>query len=162
MVYHYIFGYGSLINENSWRKTLPKVMSKIPARVSKKFRYVREWNYRGKKSTYLGLRKLNKYERGSTINGVLYSIDESNIKLFDRREEKYKRISIPHHMIKIISNNKILKDSIVWTYVPLSKNRKYPTSKYPILPEYFNIVMIGCLEQSNKFANEFLETTFMW
>ena len=54
----YIFGYGSLINENSWRKTLPKVMSKIPARVSKKFRYVREWNYRGKKVNLFGITKI--------------------------------------------------------------------------------------------------------
>jgi len=83
----FIFGYGSLINAASRDATAANPISAIPVRISAAFGYLRAWNDRASSGfTALGLRKSGPGEAASTINGVLYPVDGSDMGRFDARE----------------------------------------------------------------------------
>lgn len=159
---NFIFGYGSIINDNSRMCTCLHTENSIPVRISKKFGYRRCWNYENskKKITALGLEKTK--TNASTINGVIYSIGEDNIKFFDEREEGYKRIKIPLKYIQEIGWECLPKHKCtIWTYIPKDEYKTLEL-QYPLRQSYIDICMNGAIKFGKEYAIEFLKTTYNW
>lgn len=160
---NFIFGYGSIINEDSRCNNNNDIFSAIPARLSEKLGYRRCWNYRclTSKFTALGLEKVD-INKANTINGVLYPI-MNNLEYFDEREEGYNRIKIPNNMIESCCWINIpIYDCNIYIYVPKKENNILPDHNYPYLQSYIDMCILGCLKYGESFAKEFIQTTFCW
>ena len=165
---HFLFGYGSLVNSDSRRNTFKEEVPVVPARISADFGYIRKWCYRSSTGmTALGLEKAAP-GKGSTINGVLYSVKEEDMTIWDERESKYQRIEIPFEFIEATSWEGLPIKGKIWTYIPIGTSKQFgkdlhpPTFHYPIVETYLDICLLGFLEYGKGYAEEFLETTFGW
>lgn len=157
MAKNFIFGYGSLISEESRKKTGITGKS-IPAKL---FGYRREWNTQipKEKATFLGLIKNKK----NFCNGIIFEVFKKTLKKFDKREGSYyKRIEVNSSKIKILPKNKLGNKQIVKIWVYLTKKPKKPTKNFPILLSYLEIVIKGCLNFGKEFFKEFFKTTYKW
>ena len=161
---HFIFGFGSLINSLSRFQTNPGSKDAVPVTISPEFGYVRCWNFHGTTSllTALGVRKLEKGEMGSRINGIVYPADAEDMSLCDEREEGYVRVPVPWEYVEPLSWFALPDPSQtrLWMYVP--ELSEPPSREYPILQTYIDVCLSGCLEFGEDFAEAFLETTFGW
>jgi len=151
---NFIFGYGSLISEESRKKTGLSKKSYI----AKLNGFKREWNIKihEAKATALGIIKNSE----SFCNGIIFEIPEKEIKNFDKRENKYySRIEIdPNSLnIKEFPNIQNIK---IWVYV--TKKPTTPTKDFPILLSYIDVVLNGCLKINENFAKDFINTTSNW
>ena len=163
---NFIFGYGSIINEESRNNcnNNTKIFDVIPARLSSDLGYRRTWNYRclTSKFTALGLEKVSK-ENACTINGVLYPILNNSLEYFDEREEGYNRIKIPNDKIESCCWINIPNYNCnIYIYVPKENNSHLPDNNYPYLQSYIDMCILGCLKYGSQFTKEFLETTYGW
>ena len=165
----FIFGYGSLINSLSRGSTVGADVPAIPVRVSAAFGYVRVWNDRSSSGfTALGLDKVAPGEKGSTINGVLYPVDGTDMAKYDLREQGYGRIEVPLDEIEAVSWRRLPETGKIWVYVPLGPDGRpgvglpRPDAQYPLLQSYIDVVVEGGLEYGEDFAREAIETTGGW
>lgn len=154
---NYIFGYGSLVNAESRAASLNGTRSVVAARVSAEFGYKRAWNYHGPGFTALGLAKTN---NPMSINGVIYSVNDEGMSIWDMREKNYYRIELPWQFVESVDWMQLPKDGQLWIYVPKKNNSASPT--HPIIQSYVDICVTGFLDYGEKFAIEFLETTDNW
>ena len=83
---NYIFGYGSLIEQSSRTRTSPAAIYVLPARVRG---YARGWWARtgaiGFTTTFVGAIP----EKSSSVNGVIHTVSEAELKASDEREQGY-------------------------------------------------------------------------
>ena len=93
----YIVGYGSLMQDESRKRTSPQAGPAHPVEV-RGFR--RGWIARadtgGFGTTFLGVRP----DRESSFNAVIYQVDEVELRATDQREVSYCRESVPASDIK--------------------------------------------------------------
>ncbi len=169
--HNFIFGFGSIVNDESRKSTVPEAGDAIPIRISKDFGYKRVWNFQSSsaKLTALGLVKVDNPNDRITINGIIYPVQGDDMSKFDAREEGYTRIEIPISYVESYNWQKLPQHKIsVWIYVPNGKNNvpgtdlAPPDKYYPILQTYLDIVIIGCLKYGINYAVEFLYTTGWW
>lgn len=150
----YIFGYGSLINEESRAKSGHSGKA-IPVIV---YGIKRSWsvNIKDHNLTVLGAR----FDKSSKCNGVIVKIPDGELHKFDKRELPfgYKRIALSSKEIIPISG-KVPKGNI-WVYV--EKEHFLPTKRFPIAQSYVDVVLQGCLEISKDFARDFITLTDNW
>jgi hypothetical protein len=165
----FIFGYGSLIDEESRRKTAGGTPDAIAVRVSSDFGYIRAWVDRCPCGfTALGLRRPHPGEVPVTINGVIYPVTASDLPAFDLREAGYRRLPLPRPMIEAISWQGLPDTGDVWVYVPDGPggepgvNLPEPTANFPLLESYIDVVMHGALRYGPDFARELIQTTADW
>ena len=165
----FIFGYGSLINTPSRNATAGRPTPAIPVRVSAEFGYIRAWVARSPSGfTALGLRKPVPGEAATTINGVLYPVDGTDMTPFDKREKGYVRLAVPLTMLEPVSWQPVPHDVQVWVYVPVGAEGKpgeglpRPSADYPLLESYIDVVIDGALEYGPDYARELVETTLDW
>lgn len=151
----YIFGYGSLINAESRKKSgysgksIPVIVNGIK----------RAWSVRinpPHNLTVLGAY----FDKSSKCNGVIVEIPKGELKQFDDRELPfgYKRIALSSKEIIPISG-KAPKGNI-WVYV--EKEHFFPTKTFPIAQSYVDVVINGCLEINKDFAKDFITLTDNW
>lgn len=111
----YIFGYGSLIEQASRMRTTPAAMYVLPARVRA---YARGWwahtGAIGFTTTFVGAIP----EKSSSVNGVIYTVSEQELKADDEREQGYKRVDVTNS-IEILSGSTpgSAPKGKVWIYV---------------------------------------------
>ena len=165
--YNFIFGFGSIINDESRKSTVPEAGDPIPVRISSDFGYKRVWNFQSSsaKLTALGLIKAE----NCTINGVIYPVKTNDIPILDSREEGYTRTEVPIEYVESCNWQELPKHPIkIWIYIPNGKTRVpgtelVPSDKYyPILQTYLDIVILGCLKYGIEYTVEFLYTTGWW
>ena len=168
---NYIFGYGSLIESESRMRTTSNAKNVYPVIVTG---LKRGWFARtggsSLSTTFLGCIKDSK----SIVNGVIYKVNEEEIKNIDSREKGYSRELIEIKAIDFLFD---IKDTNikVWTYLNEFKNfemlrNNFPDKEFPIVQSYVDICINGCLEIEAKFdkAKEidftrmFIETTEYW
>lgn len=168
---HFIFGYGSLINSESRGKTA-KSSEALPVRVKG---IERAWNIA---VPLMGMSAVGAIEQeGATCNGVVFSIDESELPAFDNREIRYRRVEIKRSMgwfslftniddvpckssmISCLTNDKI-PEGTIWTYV--SKEPQKPSEETPLAQSYIDVILTGCLSFGEDFAREFILATHGW
>lgn len=163
----YIFGYGSLIEQASRLKSTPSALYVLPARARG---YARGWWARtgaiGFSTTFLGAIP----EKSSSINGVIYAVNENELHDTDEREIGYTRKDIASHL-EILPLGFAPGGEI---YIYLNKfeagerEKCVPTRDFPIVQSYVDICLTGCLQiekgfpDAAGFAREFIKTTQEW
>lgn len=168
---NYIFGYGSLIENESRERTTPSARDAFPAEAQN---IQRGWFARGSTSgmttTYLGAVSAP----GQTINGVIYAVSETELAATDARETAgYERKEIPQASIQMLDGRSEPPQGKIWIYLnvfsddnPLDQN--LPTPQFPMVQSYVDICVHGCLEVEGTyptaagFAQRFMETTSEW
>jgi len=161
---NFIIGYGSLINLQSLRRTLPQIGYSLPVRVHG---FKREWNAREDvtvsfSTTYLGIT----IDKKSSFNGVIFEIEESELERMDAREFLYDRKEVNKDSIEILGGDFCLNETEkVWIYV--TKTPKEVIREFPLIQSYVDVCVFGCLEIEEEFslqgfAKEFLNSTYSW
>lgn len=155
---HFLFGYGSLISQQA-RRVTGKTGIAIPGTV-KGLR--REWNVISPSMKIAGVGVIPNNE--SLCNGVFVEIEEEEIHAFDKREMEgtnysYERQEISPAQIVEISDD-IPNDAKIWVYVV--KEPVMPTWEYPIAQSYLDVILTGCFEFGEFFAQRFLQLTSGW
>ncbi|WP_394211235.1 gamma-glutamylcyclotransferase family protein [Enterovibrio calviensis] len=147
----YIFGYGSLINDESRRLT-GETGKAFPALVSG---LQRHWS----KVSTAKMSPLVVREGSGYCNGVLIHIDDSALDVFDIREAGYKRILLDSERVKVLDDAFVI-DGPVYVYV--TEEVITPCTVQPVVQSYVDTVMAGCLRYSADFAQTFVTTTHGW
>jgi hypothetical protein len=161
----YIVGYGSLMQEESRKRTSAQAGSPHPVEVKG---YRRGWFARaetvGFGTTYLGVLP----DRESNINAVIYQVEPPELIATDKREMSYCRTGVAISDIKPLEAEFFpASDGQTWIYVSLLQNVATPNSHYPIVQSYVDIFVSGCLEQEQRFglaafSQQCLSTTTDW
>ncbi len=120
----------------------------IPVRIHG---FVRRWNARipSQKTTALGLEPHD----DAHVNGILIEVAVSELEKFDWREHGYTRVHVPVDRVEGAEVD-------VWTYVP--DEFILADETHPICHTYLDATVAGCLDVSEAFAREFVETTLDW
>ncbi|HJS87833.1 MAG TPA: gamma-glutamylcyclotransferase family protein [Acetobacteraceae bacterium] len=166
---NFIFGYGSLINTTSRNATASKPIAAMPVRVAAAFGYVRCWCDRSASGfTALGLRRPKPGEDAMTVNGVLYPVEGNDMGAFDAREAGYRRVEVPREQIEAVSWQRLPEQGQIWVYVPVHGDNApgvdlpAPSSDFPLLQSYIDVVVEGGMEYGPDYAREIIATTTDW
>ena len=161
----YLIGYGSLMEDDSRKRTSPQAGPAHPIEVKG---YRRGWFARaeavGFSTTYLGV--LPKQE--SYLNAVIYQVDPVELMATDKREVLYCRKRIDALDIKLLEGEAFqAPNGQIWIYVNKPHCVATPNSRYPIVQSYVDIFVLGCLEQEQRFgltdfSRQCLSTTTDW
>ncbi len=161
----YIVGYGSLMQDESRKRTSPKAGTAHPVEVTG---YHRGWFARGQSvgfsATYLGIRP----DRASHLNAVKYRVDPAELAATDRRELSYCRMSVPAPDVRPLAHaSPVAANAQTWIYVNRPGSISAPSARYPIVQSYVDVFLSGCLEQEERFglagfARECIATSSDW
>ena len=163
---HYVFGYGSLIDDFSRTLTVPEARSHRPAYADG---FQRGWwlsSVQGKSPvTYVATSR----KRGSQVNGVLFEIEESALTALDQRESSYQRESLECSQIRFLREPlSSTVSSCYWIYtIP---EPRQPSTLAPIPQSYIDTCLAGCLKiddhyqlpTQGSFARAFIQQTQGW
>lgn len=147
----YIFGYGSLMNSAS-RQLTGQTSEATPAIAHGLCRY---W---GKVDESYLLAPLVVTKGDGIVNGVLLQLDSEQLSEFDHRERGYQRIKLDHNALESTLN--LSTNDNVWIYI--TDQAIPPCIVSPIMQTYVDTVLAGCLEVSDRFAQQFIDHTIGW
>ena len=169
--HNFIFGYGSLIEDESRMRTTPSARYAWPVKV-KGVR--RGWWARGDTSglttTYLGALD----DADACCNGVIYPVTAEEIAATDQRESAgYKRCKIDPSQIEMLDGRSEPPEGEFWAYInlipPDQLDDNLPSPQFPMVQSYVDICIHGCLEVEGKypktaagFTQEFIKLTDAW
>lgn len=160
---YYIVGYGSLISNESRSKT-QESGDEFPIKIKG---FKRSWNIqvdnsRIGKTTFLGINKNKNY----WFNGSLVEIKKNSLVEFDKREKSYVRHLLNKEEIEFYDKNMNDKfdfdNSKIYVYLNKKEFEGFPTGEYLISQAYIDICIIGGLNFSEQFVNDFIKTTYHW
>lgn len=161
----YIVGYGSLMQDESRRRTSPRAGPAHPVEIRG---YRRGWFARpetvGLGTTYLGVLP----DRDSRVNAVIYQVDPAELMATDRRERQYCRARVAaENVMPLAAAFAPAPGAPIWIYVSTPRSVAVPDARYPIVQSYVDIFLGGCLEQQQRFglaafAEQCLSTTADW
>ncbi len=150
----FLFGYGSLMNSAS-RAASGRTGAARFAEISG---LRRGWFARSLRhgTTPVGVVP----DESASCNGVLVEVGEGELGAFDHREVvatggAYRRERIPPGRISGFRG-----DGTVWVYVANRIQHSIP--EFPIVQTYIDVILAGCLEESEDFARRFIRTTTGW
>jgi len=134
--------------------------------------FARSWNFQHptEQITALGLEKTEP-GHGRAINGVVVPVlTKEGMEALDEREVGYKRVEVTCDKLKPLGWPQLPHDARVWMYVPCGRGSEQtpgvalvPASfTHPLLQSYVDVCILGCLEYSEEFAIEFINTTSGW
>lgn len=161
----YIIGYGSLMQDESRKRTSPKAGPAHPVEV---VGYRRGWFSRpttvGFGTTFLGAVR----ERLGRFNAVIYEVGPGELLETDKREASYCRASVARSALRPLEAGfDTAPDAQAWIYVSKPGSVATPDARYPIVQSYVDIFLSGCLEQAQRhaladFPRQCLATTTDW
>jgi hypothetical protein len=161
----YVIGYGSLMQDESRKRTAPNAGPAHPVEVSG---FRRGWFAQGAatgfSTTFLGVVP----DRSKRLNAVAYRIEAAELQATDLREASYCRWKVPASDLKSLdpaASQAI--DGESWIYVNTPDAIGLPTPRVPIVQSYVDIFVSGCLEQEERFklpgfARNCVATTQDW
>ncbi len=150
---HFILGYGSLISGESRAKT-GETGRVWPVKL---FGFERHWSVM---SASFGMSSVAVIQApDKSCNGVLAEVPFEQFPLFDKREEGYHRAQIPAEQLKSYGDE-ALPEGTYWIYY--TDDIVEPTQESPIVLSYLDVILSGCLEHGDAFAEDFLEFTKGW
>ena len=160
----YIIGYGSLIDEQSKKRTDPTAEEGFPALIKG---YKRSWaiygNLPGFNPTFLSILE----DKHSSFNGIIYKLSNpANIQEYDKRETIYCRKEVSDDQLNVYSIV-LPKKKQIWIYSPVKTLNQPPTANYPIVQSYVDIFIRGCINIEDKFkikhfAIDCIQSTDQW
>ncbi len=163
----YIFGYLSLLSEESVTNTTDKKKMPRDFVPCKLFGYKRTWNShrdtnKERYKRYVDTITLNPVEnyswstlrkdKNSMTNGVCFKVDENSLSNMDAREVGYQRVDVTSQITSY--ENHALDDITAYTYIAPETNCN--PSKTFIDMNYVNMGILGA-ERINKIAPNFLQ-----
>lgn len=161
----FIIGYGSLMQEASRQRSMPKVTAAYPVEV---LGYRRGWfakgGAEGLDTTYLGVVP----SAGERLNAVIFQVDAGDFTALDKREYFYCRLPVGGSHFTLLKPDATPEISgQVWLYVNRPESIAVATRNFPIVESYVDIFVSGCLEQEERyglpgFAQACLATTANW
>lgn len=160
----YIVGYGSLMQDESRKRTAPNAGTAYPVAV-KGFR--RGWFAKGGTlgfdTTYLGVVP----DAASQINAVFYQVDGPELAATDQREAIYCRLGIEAAQVTVLKADLPAPKGQIWIYTNKADSIATATPAFPLVQSYVDIFVSGCLEQEQRyqvagFAQQCLKTTTDW
>lgn len=161
----FVVGYGSLMQDESRRRTAPQAGPAHPIELAG---FRRGWFARGDSlgasTTYLGAVP----DSNGRLNAVVYRVDADELRATDRREASYCRAPVPLDAIRTLEGQRFdLSGGQAWIYVNGPASIAAPSARYPIVESYVDIFVSGCLEQEERFglsgfARQCLASTSGW
>ena len=161
----YIVGYGSLMQDESRKRTSPQAGPAYPVEVSG---YRRGWFEAGTpagfSTTFLGALP----DPRSHLNAVIYRVEASELKATDQREASYCRKSVPASDLTMLTKAQFdPRDGQTWIYASRPELVVAPSARFPIVKSYVDIFLSGCIEQEQRFelhgfAQKCLTSTHDW
>lgn len=160
----YIIGYGSLMQDESRKRTTPNANIAYPVKVNG---YQRGWFTKGSgvgfSTTFLGVVQ----SKESALNAVIYLIDVTEITTTDKREFSYCRLAVEPENYSLLKQDIPLPPGQAWIYVNKPETIATANRSYPIVQSYVDIFLSGCLELEQRFelkdfAKQCLVTTSNW
>jgi hypothetical protein len=159
----YIVGYGSLMQDESRRRTAPESGPAYPVKVTG---WRRGWFARGTSvgfdATYLGIAN----DSDGEFNAVIYQIkDKAELTATDQRESFYCRRQLRETDYLLLTDAAPTPRGQVWIYVNSATTTATPD--YPITQSYVDVFLSGCLEQGQRFqladfAKQCINSTRDW
>lgn len=151
---HYIFGYGSLICQDSRSRTgITGDAQPIEVRGIQ-----RKWSMHSPEWPATAVSAHHSLDHLS--NGVCFAVDEANLPKFDAREQGYDRIRLPWPDVRSLDDQALPTDGILWAYV--GHHSGEPTPARPIMQSYLDVILNGCLDYGGTFTQRFTQTTELW
>lgn len=155
---HYIFGYGSLINSIS-RSVTGDTGVAVAVKING---FVRHWS---RISSDFGMSSVVVLpDENGACNGVLVEVDETAFASFDLRERGYQRVRVDSANLSFYEQGFELSasnsEAVVWLYQACEVN--HPSSEYPVVFSYLDVILAGCLEYSEQFCEDFVQLTQGW
>lgn len=156
---HFILGYGSLLNSES-RSGTGKAGEFIYV-IAKGFQ--RGWTYHAKHACkfdggcFNGV--IQTEDPSHEIGGLMFRVPQSDLPAFDLREKTYNRTLVTDMQTLPGPDGKLHElpaNAAVWIYVDPAP--KHPTTDYPILQTYVDVIVAGALEHSEGFARNVVNT----
>jgi len=144
----FIFGYGSLMNTASRKRTLGEHVRAYPATLKKKFGYKKRFNVitaRNINEIALGIEK-NK-NKTTFVRGALFPVNKKHIKKLNFRERVYDKINVPHKYIN--TTLKLPKKTKIMMYRPKKIRHKFKKTER-VYKRYKNIVNAGTMQLFGK------------
>jgi hypothetical protein len=163
----FVIGYGSLMEDQSRRRTAPHTGEALPAMVSGFERsFISSGNPIGFSTTFLGVTELAQ----SKITAAVYRIFLlQEIVATDARERSYCRVSVDPGQIQLLDGSQLSTNGQYWIYVNKPDTRAPASEKLPLVQSYIDIFMTGCQQLSQRatqfdgdFMVECLRTTKGW
>jgi hypothetical protein len=160
----YIIGYGSLMQDESRKRTTPNANIAYPVKVNG---YRRGWFTKGSgvgfSTTFLGVVQ----SKEGALNAAIYQIDVTEITTMDKREFSYCRLAVEPENYSLFKQNIPLSPGQAWIYVNKPETIASANRRYPIVQSYVDIFLSGCLELEQRFdledfAKQCLVTTSNW
>jgi len=160
----YIIGYGSLMQEESRKRTTPNAGIAYPVKING---YLRGWFTKGSgvgfSTTFLGIVQ----SKESTLNAAIYLIDATEITTMDKREFSYCRLAVEPENYALLKQDIQMSPGQAWIYVNKPETIATANKHYPIVQSYVDIFFSGCLELEQRFeledfARQCLVTTSNW
>jgi hypothetical protein len=161
----YIVGYGSLMQDDSRRRTAPQAGPAQPVEVKG---YRRGWFARsqapGLGTTFLGVLAA----ADGRLNAVIYLVEPGEVLATDRRERSYCRSAALASDIRLLERQASFpRHAQAWIYVSRPETVAAPAADFPIVQSYVDLFVSGCLEQEQRFAlagfaRECLTSTSDW
>lgn len=165
----WLLGFGTLINKESFLETVPNFnksnQTTIPVLI-KEFRRVFNVCPKHYKPSFkwsndpieIAAMNIEKYHK-SSINGLAYRIQEHELKVLDKRELYYDRITVP--LMDFRSKKNIGKG---YAYIAPSNSKWINNSSAEkLLPRWEDVVLAreGAYSVNKKFGEFFDKTTFL-
>lgn len=163
----FTIGYGSLMEDESRRRTAPNTGEAMPVIVTG---FERSFNASGNpvgfSTTYLGVVDQDDAQIAAALYEVLRVED---IKATDARESSYCRFSVAPEQIQVLDGSEIPANGQYWIYVNKPNYRAPASERLPLVQSYIDIFVTGCLQLSKRatqfegnFAVACLKTTEGW
>lgn len=160
----YIIGYGSLMQDESRRRSVPNADTAYPVMIKG---YRRGWLAKGPgvgfDTTYLGIVP----DQDGRFNAVLYKISPDDMPVMDKREFFYCRLAVGPAGYTLLKPGTPAPQGQVWIYANRPESVATANERHPIVQSYVDIFVSGCLEQEQRyalenFAKQCLATTRNW
>lgn len=150
----YIFGYGSLICADSRSRTgISGTAHPIEVKG-----IARRWSVHSPEWPATAVSAHS--ESDAKCNGVYFAVDQANLEQFDLREQGYDRISVDWNDVTSLSAAELPTEGVLWAYI--GKETGQPSPAKPIMQSYLDVILNGCLDYGEHFAQLFTQQTDLW
>lgn len=152
-----VFGYGSLLNENSLKKTVPNASNIKPVILRG---FIRVFNAKcGRicncKNTNVAALNIEKSEINDFINGIVFEMDELHFDELLKREEGYELIEID---IESYEGERFRAVTFRYPHFEAEYDFLFDSE---VQMSYYNLCLDGAKSFGDDFYRDFLETTFI-
>lgn len=157
----FVFGYGSLMIDDSRYSTIGHETAGHCAYLSPDFNYLRKFALLGPRHSFQLSMAYNTEQTHQPTGGILFKVGNETLHKLDIRESAYKRILVPISMLQ--SDGCILHpNNKVWMYVNNieQQNPVVFSTKEQII--YINQLIEACYIYGDEFAMNFITSTHGW